>query len=48
MKKSLRVVSLLLLLLAFAAPLSAQNPNVAIKIEASTGNGEYCVGKRYV
>ncbi len=43
MKKILRVASLLLFLLAFAAPLSAQNPNVAIRIEARTGAGEYCV-----
>jgi hypothetical protein len=43
MKKILRVASLLLFLLAFAAPLSAQNPNVAIRIDASTGAGQYCV-----
>jgi hypothetical protein len=34
---------LLLLLVAFAMPLSAQNPNVAIKLDAGTGVGEYCV-----
>jgi hypothetical protein len=34
---------LVLLLTAFAMPLSAQNPNVAIKLEAGTGAGEYCV-----
>jgi hypothetical protein len=43
MKTILRVTSLLLLLLAFAMPLCAQNPNVAIRIEAGTGVGEYCV-----
>jgi hypothetical protein len=34
---------LLLLLIAFAMPLSAQNPNVAIRLDAGTGAGEYCV-----
>jgi hypothetical protein len=34
---------LLLLLTAFAMPLSAQNPNIAIKLAAGTGAGEYCV-----
>jgi hypothetical protein len=43
MKTILRAASLLLLLLAFAIPLSAQNPNIAIKIDAGTGTGEYCV-----
>jgi hypothetical protein len=43
MKKTSRVASLLLFLLAFAAPLSAQNPNVAIRIEARASAGEYCV-----
>lgn len=33
----------LLLLTAFAMPLSAQNPNVAIRIDANTGAGAYCV-----
>src|SRR5882762_5395330 len=32
-----------LLVTAFAMPLSAQNPNVAIKLAAATGAGEYCV-----
>jgi len=43
MKTILRATSLLLLLLAFASPLCAQNPNVAIRIDAGTGVGEYCV-----
>ena len=43
MKTILRATSLLLLLLAFAMPLCAQNPNVAIRLEAGTGVGEYCV-----
>ncbi|HMG76998.1 MAG TPA: hypothetical protein VK582_26225 [Pyrinomonadaceae bacterium] len=43
MKTILRATSLLLLLLAFAMPLCAQNPNVAIRIDAGTGVGEYCV-----
>jgi hypothetical protein len=33
----------ILLLTAFSMPLSAQNPYVAIKIEAGTGAAEYCV-----
>jgi hypothetical protein len=43
MKTIIRATSLLLLLLAFAIPLSAQNPNVAVRIDASTGAGQYCV-----
>lgn len=43
MKKILRATSLMFLLLAFTAPLSAQNPKVAIKIDASADNGAYCV-----
>jgi len=43
MKTILRATSLSLLLLAFAMPLCAQNPNVAIRIDAGTGVGEYCV-----
>lgn len=43
MKTILRVVSPLLFLLVFAMPLCAQNPNVAIRLDAGTGVGEYCV-----
>lgn len=43
MKTILRVVSPLLFLLVFAIPLFAQNPNVAIRLDAGTGVGEYCV-----
>ena len=43
MKSIFRPVGALLMLLAFAMPLCAQNPNVAIKLEAGTGAGEYCV-----
>ena len=43
MKTILRAVSPLLVLLAFAMPLSAQNPNVAIRLDAGTGVGGYCV-----
>ena len=32
-----------LLVTTLAMPLSAQNPNVAIKLAAGTGAGEYCV-----
>ena len=43
MKSIFRPVGALLMLLAFALPLCAQNPNVAIKIDASASSGEYCV-----
>jgi hypothetical protein len=43
MKTLFRASTLLLLLLAFATPLCAQNPNVAIRLDAGTGVGEYCV-----
>jgi len=43
MKSIFRPIGALLMLLAFAMPLCAQNPNVAIKLEAGTGAGEYCV-----
>ena len=43
MKKTLRALSPLLFLLLFATPLFAQNPNVAIRIDAGTGTGQYCV-----
>lgn len=33
----------LLLLTAFAMPLSAQNPNLAVRLDAGTSAGEYCV-----
>ena len=42
MKVLFRPLSAALLLLAFALPLCAQNPNVAIRFEASHGAGEYC------
>jgi hypothetical protein len=42
MKNILRAAGLIVFVLAFAAPLTAQNPNVAIKIDASTDGG-YCV-----
>ena len=42
MKVFFRPLSAALLLLAFALPLCAQNPNVAIRFEASHGAGEYC------
>ena len=43
MKKIFRAACPLLMLLAFAMPLFAQNPNVVIRIDASTGAGQYCV-----
>ena len=43
MKKIFRLAAPVLFLLAFAMPLLAQNPNVAIRLEAGTGVGEYCV-----
>jgi hypothetical protein len=43
MKAILPVTSLVLVLLAFAMPLFAQNPNLAIRIETGTGVSEYCV-----
>jgi len=43
MKFIFRAAGPLLVLLAFAMPLCAQNPNVAIRIEAGTGAGQYCV-----
>src|SRR5712692_1015653 len=33
----------LLLTTVFAIPLSAQNPNLAIRLDAGTGGGGYCV-----
>jgi len=41
--KTIRPLMASLFLLAFAMPLIAQNPNVAIRLEASTGAGAYCV-----
>lgn len=43
MKSILRALGPLLLLVAFATPLAAQNPNLAIRLDAGTGVGEYCV-----
>jgi len=43
MKKIFRLAAPVLFLLAFAMPLLAQNPNVAIRLDAGTGGGEYCV-----
>jgi hypothetical protein len=43
MKNIFRAAGPLLMLLAFAMPLFAQNPNVAIRLDAGTGVGEYCV-----
>jgi hypothetical protein len=43
MKMFFRPLAGALLLLAFALPLCAQNPNIAIRIEAGPGVGEYCV-----
>ena len=43
MKKIFRLAAPVLFLLAFAMPLLAQNPNVAIRLAAGTGVGEYCV-----
>ena len=43
MKTLFRAASPLLLLLAFAMPLFAQNPNVAVRLDAGTGVGQYCV-----
>jgi len=37
------IVASMMLLTALAASSSAQNPNVAIKLAAGTGAGEYCV-----
>lgn len=42
MKIFFRPLAAALLLAAFALPLSAQNPNVAIRFEAGHGTGEYC------
>ena len=42
MKIFFRPLSAALLLMAFALPLCAQNPNVAIRFEATHGAGEYC------
>lgn len=43
MKTILRALGPLLLLLVFTTTLRAQNPNVAIHLDAGTGVGEYCV-----
>ena len=43
MKTILRAAGPLLLLLVFATPLFAQNPNLAIRLDAGAGVGEYCV-----
>jgi hypothetical protein len=43
MKTILRAAAPLLVLLALAMPLCAQNPNVAIRIEARADAGQYCV-----
>ena len=42
MKTILRPMMAALFLLAFTMPLFAQNPNVAIRFEATHGHGEYC------
>ena len=42
MKTILRPAIATLFLLAFTMPLFAQNPNVAIRFEATHGTGEYC------
>ena len=42
MKTTLRPMMAALFLLAFTMPLFAQNPNVAIRFEATHGTGEYC------
>lgn len=42
MKTILRPILAALFLLAFTIPLFAQNPNVAIRFEATHGTGEYC------
>lgn len=42
MKTILRPMMAALFLLAFTMPLIAQNPNVAIRFEATHGTGEYC------
>src|SRR5436190_22468384 len=42
MKTFVRPVMAVLFLVACAMPLFAQNPNVAIKFEATHGTGEYC------
>jgi hypothetical protein len=42
MKTILRPMMAELFLLAFTMPLFAQNPNVAIRFEATHGTGEYC------
>ena len=41
--KTIRPLIASLFLLAFTMPLFAQNPNVAIRLEAGTGAGDYCV-----
>src|SRR6266849_3640592 len=43
MKSIFRPPGALLVLLAFAMPLFAQNPNVAIRLSAGTAAGGYCV-----
>jgi hypothetical protein len=43
MKTILRMAATLLFLLAFAMPLCAQNPKVAVRIDANTSAGQYCV-----
>ncbi|MEP6568168.1 MAG: hypothetical protein ABJC10_00200 [Acidobacteriota bacterium] len=43
MKKILRLLGPLLFLLVFTTTLRAQNPNVAIHLDAGTTAGEYCV-----
>ena len=42
MKTILRPMMAALFLVAFTMPLFAQNPNVAIRFEATHGKGEYC------
>jgi hypothetical protein len=42
MKSIFRPAGALLMLLAFALPLCAQNPNVSIEFKAGHGAGEYC------
>src|SRR5882672_835172 len=43
MKAMVRALFPLLILLAFAIPLRAQNPSVVIRLDASTTTSEYCV-----
>jgi len=48
MKSIFRSVGALALLLAFALPLCAQNPNVAIRFEAGHEAGQYCAKGKFI